>query len=147
MQATDSLTLKAIKRDNISISDYKELQYRFTKDKIPTYVDFILGLPGDTYEKFSNSVSDLIGSGQHNRIQYNNLSILPNAEMADPEYVKEYELKTVEAPIVNMHGSLNETPEDGIHESQELVIFYKRYAIKRLDKNKNLRFNNRIFIF
>lgn len=125
MQATDSHTLKSIKRDNISIEDYKELQYRFTKDKIPTYVDFILGLPGDTYEKFSNSISDLIGSGQHNRIQYNNLSILPNAEMANPEYIEEFKLETVKGPIVNMHGSLDETPDDGIYETQELVISTK----------------------
>ena len=33
-----------------------------------------------------------------------------------------YNFKTVEAPIVNMHGSLDETPEDGIYETQKLVI-------------------------
>lgn len=125
MQATDSHTLEAIKRDNISISDYKELQKRFTADGVPTYVDFILGLPGDTYEKFATSVSDLISSGQHNRIQFNNLSILPNAEMAQKKYVDKYELKTIKAPIVNMHGSLDETPADNIHETQDLVIATK----------------------
>ncbi len=122
MQATDLHTLEAIKRDNISIPDYKELQKRFTADGIPTYVDFILGLPGDTYDKFSNSISDLISSGQHNRIQFNNLSILPNAEMAQKDYIEKYKLETIKAPIVNMHGSLDETPADNIYETQELVI-------------------------
>ena len=130
MQATDLHTLEAIKRDNISISDYKELQKRFTADGVPTYVDFILALPGDTYEKFSNSISDLISSGQHNRIQFNNLSILPNAEMAQKDYMDKYELKTIEAPIVNMHGSLDETPEDNIYEKQELVISTKDMPTK-----------------
>ena len=125
MQATDSHTLEAIKRDNISIPDYKELQKRFTADGVPTYVDFILGLPGDTYDKFSASISDLISSGQYNRIQFNNLSILPNAEMAQKEYIDKYQLKTVKAPIVNMHGSLDETPEDNIYETQDLVISTK----------------------
>ena len=117
--------MKAIKRDNISITDYKDLQKRFAADGIPTYSDFIIGLPGDTYEKFANGVSDLIVSGQHNRIQYANLSILPNAEMAQEEYTKKYQLETVQAPIVNQHGSLDETPADKIYETQEFVISTK----------------------
>ena len=136
MQSTDPHTLEQIKRDNISISDYKELQKRFSKDGIPTYVDFIIGLPGDNYEKFSNSISDLISSGQHNRIQFNNLSILPNAEMAQEDYIKKYQLKTVNAPIVNMHGSLDETPSDGILETQKLVISTKDMPIKDWKKTR-----------
>jgi radical SAM superfamily enzyme YgiQ (UPF0313 family) len=125
MQSTDMTTLKEIKRDNISIDDYKELQRRFIADKIPTYTDLIIGLPGDTYEKFTRSVDDLIQSGQHYRIQYNNLSILPNAEMAREEYMKKNQIKTIEIPIVNMHGSLDETPADGIVERQNMVISTK----------------------
>ena len=136
MQSTDAHTLKQIKRDNISIDDYKELQNRFTKDKVPTYVDFIIGLPGDTYEKFSNSISDLISSGQNNRIQFNNLSILPNAEMAQEDYIKKYKLRTIKAPIVNMHGSLDETPSDGILETQKLVISTKDMSIKDWKKTR-----------
>ncbi len=122
MQSVDSHTLKTIKRDNISIEDYQELQKRFTKDGIPTYTEFILALPGDTYATFADGVSQVIQSGQHNRIQYNNLSILPNAEMSYPDNMKNDEIVTVEGPIVNIHGSLDETPEDGIVEKQQLVI-------------------------
>jgi len=114
-------TLKRIKRDNISIEDYQDLQKRFTKDGITTYTEFILALPGDTYKGFSDGVSQVIESGQHNRIQYNNLSILPNAEMSFPENMKKDKITTVEGPIVNMHGSLDETPLDGIVEKQLLV--------------------------
>lgn len=122
MQSTNHNTLKEIKRDNISIDDYKALQKKFIADKIPTYSDLIIGLPGDTYKSFRNSVDDLISSGQHYRIQYNNLSILPNAEMAKPYYMKKNQINLVSIPIVNMHGSIDETPADGITESQELVI-------------------------
>ena len=125
MQSVDMNTLKQIKRDNISIEDYQELQKRFTKDNIPTYTEFILALPGDTYESFAKGVSDVIDSGQHNKIQYNNLSILPNAEMANPKYMKDNQIKIVECPIVNIHGSLDEAPLDGIHEKQQLVISTK----------------------
>ena len=122
MQSVDPHTLKAIKRDNISTEDYTELQRRFTNDGITTYTEFILALPGDTYDSFADGVSSVIQSGQHNRIQFNNLSILPNAEMAEPENMKNDEIKTVSGPIVNVHGSLDEAPEDEIYESQQLVI-------------------------
>ena len=122
MQSVDSHTLKEIKRDNISIVDYQELQKRFTEDGITTYTEFILGLPGDTYNSFANGVSDVISSGQHNRIQYNNLSILPNAEMARDDYIKSNKIITKSVPIVNPHGSLDEDPADGIKEKQEIVI-------------------------
>ena len=79
MQTVDPHTLKAIKRDNISTKDYEELQKKFTDDGIATYTEVILALPGDTYDTFANGVSSVIQSGQHNRIQFNNLSILPNA--------------------------------------------------------------------
>ena len=122
MQSVDPHTLETIKRDNISTQDYEELQKKFTKDGIATYTEFILALPGDTYDSFANGVSNVIQSGQHNRIQFNNLSILPNAEMAEPGNIKRDEIKTVGGPIVNVHGSLDETPEDSIYESQQLVI-------------------------
>jgi hypothetical protein len=41
--------------------------------------------------------------------------------MADPAYRARYGLVTVECPIVNIHGALEES-EDGIHEVQELII-------------------------
>ena len=121
LQTTSEKSLSAISRDNIRSDDYLYLQNRFRKDGISTYTEIILALPGETYSSFANGVSDVISGGQHNKIQFNNLSILPNAEMASNEYRKKYNIKTVKAPIVNMHGTL-EVPEDGINEEQELVV-------------------------
>jgi radical SAM superfamily enzyme YgiQ (UPF0313 family) len=130
MQSTDEKTLKEIKRDNISIEDYKLLQKKFIADKIPTYSDLIIGLPGDNYKKFTMSVNDLIDSGQHYRIQFNNLSILPNAEMAQDSYTERNKIITKEIPVVNMHGSLDDNPADGITESQHMVISTKDMPTK-----------------
>ncbi|MSR16003.1 MAG: radical SAM protein, partial [Gammaproteobacteria bacterium] len=104
MQSLDMTTLGAIKRDNISLETYMELQRRFTRDRVETYSDLILGLPGETYDSFVDGVRLLMENGQHNRIQFNNLSILPNAEMGDPAYQKKYGMVTVESKIVNIHG-------------------------------------------
>jgi radical SAM superfamily enzyme YgiQ (UPF0313 family) len=121
MQSMDKGTLKSVKRHNISIDSFQELQKRFTQDKVETYSDLILALPGETYDTFFDGISRAIENGQHNRIQFNNLSILPNAEMGNPEYQKKYGMVTVESNIVNMHGSLIED-EEGIIETQQLVI-------------------------
>jgi len=121
MQSVDMTTLEAIKRDNISLDTYMELQRRFTRDKVETYSDLILGLPGETYDSFVEGVRLLIETGQHNRIQFNNLSILPNAEMGDPAYQKKYGMETVESKIINIHGERVEL-EDDVPEIQQLVI-------------------------
>lgn len=121
MQSVDQNTLVHIKRDNISLDTYMELQRRFTNDNIETYSDLILGLPGETYESFVEGVSSLIENGQHNRIQFNNLSILPNAEMGNAEYQKEHGMVTVESKIINIHGERVELKDD-VPEIQDLVI-------------------------
>jgi radical SAM superfamily enzyme YgiQ (UPF0313 family) len=121
MQSIDETTLNYVKRDNISLETYMELQRRFTEDGVETYSDLILGMPGETYDTFTNGVSELIENGQHNRIQFNNLSILPNAEMGDPAYQRRYGMQTVESRIINIHGERVEF-EDDVPEIQELVI-------------------------
>jgi tRNA A37 methylthiotransferase MiaB len=121
MQSVDMTTLEAIKRDNISLGTYMELQRRFTRDKVETYSDLILGLPGETYESFVKGVDLLMENGQHNRIQFNNLSILPNAEMGDPAYQAKYGMVTIESKIINIHGERVELDDD-VPEVQDLVI-------------------------
>lgn len=121
MQSLDAVTLKNIKRDNISLESYKELQRRFSADGIETYSDLIIGLPGETYDTFFDGIAQIVENGQHNRTQFYNFSILPNAEVGGIEYQKKYGLVTVESTIINIHGFVAES-EDGINESQQLVI-------------------------
>ena len=120
-QTLNKDTLKAIKRDNIKLESYYELQRRFTAEGVETFSDIILGLPEETYETFIDGTSTLIEMGQHNRIQFSNLSILPNAEMGDDEYQKRYGLQLIETKQINTHGSLGEWV-DNIYETQHLVV-------------------------
>ena len=121
MQSVDAGTLLAVKRDNISLETYMELQRRFAHDGVETYSDLILGLPGETYDSFCDGVDRLISNGQHNRIQFNNLSILPNAEMGDPAYQQRYGMVTTRSEIINIHGERLQS-EDDVSEYQQLVI-------------------------
>lgn len=123
VQSMDATTLKNIKRDNISLDSYQELQRRFMRDKVETYSDMILAMPGETYESFTNGIDQIITNGQHNRIQFNNLSILPNAEMGNSEYQNKFGMVKVVTDIINFHGSLDEEIDDPfIREKQVLVV-------------------------
>ena len=121
MQSLDPVTLENIKRDNISLETYLELSRRFTRDKVETYSDLILALPGETYDSYVEGVDTLIKTGQHNRIQFNNLSILPNAEMGDPDYLAKFKMRTVRNEIINIHGT-KEILADDVAEMQDMVV-------------------------
>jgi radical SAM superfamily enzyme YgiQ (UPF0313 family) len=121
LQSVDPTTLKNVGRQNVSLKSFEELQRRFSADGIETYSDFILCLPGETYESYVAGTSATIENGQHNRIQFINLSILPNARMGDPAYQREFGLETVQSTIINLHGAISPVPGD-VPELQQLVI-------------------------
>lgn len=120
LQSLNEDTLRGIRRKNIPNKVFREVQQRLTSLNIETFTDLILGLPNETYETFVNGVSAIIENGQHNRIQFNNLSILPNAEMGDSEYQKKFSFDIVETKIINIHGSMTDTGE--VDETQRLVV-------------------------
>ena len=120
LQSVHPDTLEAIRRKNIPAETFRHAQERLTSLGIETFTDIILGLPSETYDSFVEGVCQTIENGQHNRIQFNNLSILPNALMGDPQYQRRYGLEVVETDIVNIHGSLSDG--NPVPERQRLVV-------------------------
>ena len=119
MQSVSEVVLTNIGRANIRLDSFKHLQKRFTDEGIQTFTDVILGLPGETLESFIQGVGAIVDGGQHNRIQFNNLSILPNAEMGDPDYQKRHGMIVVDNDIINIHGKLE---DEEVTERQQLVV-------------------------
>lgn len=122
MQSVDPHTLENIKRDNISLDSFRELQRRYTADGIDTYTDIILGLPGETYEAFANGVAQVLENGQHNRIAFYNCSILPNAEMGDPAYQERFGMVYAPVPIIHEYDSLERTSQIEVQEYINTVV-------------------------
>ncbi|MDP3730932.1 MAG: radical SAM protein, partial [bacterium] len=121
MQSMDPTTLKDIKRDNISLDSYQEIQQRMKLEGIASFTDIVLGLPSETYDSFTNGINQLIKNGLHDRIRFYNLTILPNAEMANPDYQKRFGMETVCAKIINIHGTKKEIEND-VPELENTVI-------------------------
>jgi hypothetical protein len=120
LQSLNPGTLHDIKRKNVPVEKFKEIQQRLTSENIETFTDIILALPCETYNSFADGISTVIENGQHNRIQFGNLSILRNAEMDNPDYQEKYGFEVVETNVLNMHGSLSHKEE--VQETQDLVI-------------------------
>lgn len=119
-QSLNLPTLRAIRRENMKMDDYLEMQNLAAREGIDTMSDLILAMPEETYESMVSGVATLIKNGQHNRIQTNNLSILRNTEMGDPEYQEKYGFKIVKSGIINLHGK--KLLGTGIQEFQEFVV-------------------------
>lgn len=123
MQSLDPTTLQNIRRENISLDSFLELQRRYKRDGIQTYTDLILGLPGETYDTFTNGVSRLLKHGQHNRIAFYNCSVLPNAEMADPDYRAANGIATAPVEIIHEYEELEQTRQKPIKEYLDNVVY------------------------
>jgi radical SAM superfamily enzyme YgiQ (UPF0313 family) len=119
LQSLNEDTLKYIQRSNIANKTYAELQTLFTNSNIPTFTDLIIGLPGETYESFCGGVSDIIKSGQHNRIQFINLTILENTAMAQPEFQHKHGMTVIETEFIPHHSSQDASKD--IIETQHIV--------------------------
>lgn len=128
LQSVHEATLKSIRRANIRVDVYHDLQRMFTEAGIATFSDIILGLPEETYETLTEGAVSLIENGQHNKIQFINLAVLENTAMAEKDYRERYGLITQESEIIPHHTSLSD--EDG-YEIQTLVVGTKTMPKER----------------
>lgn len=117
LQSVDPHTLRSIKRENISLQAYRQVQRAALKAGIVAYTDMILALPGESYDSFADGINSVIENGQHTKILFHNATLLPNAEMAQPEYRQRFGLETT---WVSLPGH---TPaSDGIPELMEIIV-------------------------
>jgi len=120
LQSVNQKTLKSVNRSNISPTQFQDLQRIFTIAGIETFSDMILGLPEESYDSFTSGVSNVIEGGQHNRIQFINLTILENTEMGTEEYLEKFDMILQESEIVSHHTRIGTL--DTIAETQRLVV-------------------------
>ena len=107
LQSVDPTVLKAIKRDNISLEAFDRLQKHYAEQGLDTYSDLIIGLPGESYDSFSNGIARVIRSGQINRVAFYECYVLPNAAMSQPEYRAQFKLETVPIRMTHFHEPLD----------------------------------------
>ena len=117
-QSNSEPVLNNIRRSNIKLGVYSNLQERYHKEGIPTYTEIILGLPGETVETFKRGVEETVGSPTQLFIYH--CSVLPNTEMSGKNYIAKHGIRTVRVPLAEIHCEIR-NPEN-IVEYEDLII-------------------------
>ena len=91
-QSMDGNVLSNIKRANISLDAYKDINQHLRESGRSTKAELIMLLPGETKETFINGISEIIDSGIASLTIYT-LMLLHGTEFKDPEYRKEFGYK------------------------------------------------------
>jgi putative methyltransferase len=119
-QSTDEQVLQNIRRKNIKMSTYKNLQVRFNEAKVPVYSELILGLPGETYETWTTGIEQMLQSGLTEQLFVYFCQVYPNTEMADPSYQKRWGIVTKRIILSEIHGAVR--PEELAPEFEDIII-------------------------
>jgi radical SAM superfamily enzyme YgiQ (UPF0313 family) len=115
LQSLDELTLDNIKRRNMKINDFSSLISLYTNNRIPTYTELIVGLPGETLKSFKQGVNTLFEAGQHDGLNIYPAMVLPNAQLNESDYKRTHGVSFVETPLLLSHGT---------REAQEVIEKY-----------------------
>ena len=131
-QSNSKNVLKNVKRDNIKLEAYSDLEKKFNDLKIPIYAEMILGLPGETYESWVDGIGYLLDSYVNNQIFVYQAEIYPNTEMNELEYRKKFKIKTLKIEL----SETNSTPRETEWMKEYLEIVIGTYSMKKNDWKK-----------
>jgi hypothetical protein len=90
LQTTNADVLAITKRKNIRREQYEELIRFFHQQDLPASSDMMVGLPGQTHETVKTDLQFFFDRMVTVGLQAT--SVMPNAPMADPEYMQRYQI-------------------------------------------------------
>lgn len=93
LQSTDETVLKNVKRANISLESLSAVTNSALNSNVDTYTELILGLPGDSLERHTNTIRDVV-EADLGIIRMYQLIMLPQTELNTPDSRREYGMKT-----------------------------------------------------
>lgn len=118
LQHMDKEILSNLKRKNLPDDQVGSLIKKLREIDYPIFVQFIIGCPGDTFEKWATAFSTLMEMGVHSEYRVYPFNLLPNAPAAEPEYREKWRLDVIERPDFvtyyylknrNLHWSLSKS--------------------------------------
>ena len=93
LQSTDVEVLENIKRSNISSDALRVIVEKSTAAGSPTYTEIILALPGDSVQRHTRSLRDVVTAGL-GIVRMYQLILLPQTELNTPQMRQKYAMKT-----------------------------------------------------
>ncbi len=118
-QSLDAKTLENIGRKNLTLEHYSDLTAKYAEEKIPTYTELILGMPGETYDSFCQGLCRLLENGQHNSMTVYTCQVYCNSPLAQKEYKEKHGIKWERQPLHGIHYPAN---FNGVQEYYDVVV-------------------------
>ena len=84
---------------------------KYNEAGIPAYSELILGLPGETRESFCAGICKILESGQHNSLSIYTCEMLPNSDMAQPDYIKKHGIQVIKVAFNHIHSAPKQDEE------------------------------------
>jgi putative methyltransferase len=119
LQSQNKTALGNIKRINIANDKLEDIAQKYIELGIPTYHDFILGLPGETLESWIEGISYVIDINPEGWIFGHPLEAYENTEFSDVNYIKKHDIKFAYTPQVTFFA----------HRNKDLPLEIGKYVI------------------
>ncbi len=135
VQSLNPTVLKNIKRANISLDTFADIQKEVIAQGMQSYGELILSMPGETKASFMTAVRDLLETGVK-RISAHQLMLLHGAPLSNPESRELFQFKTrfrvvarnigdyTGEPIIETEEMVVETPDFSFEEYLEARVFH-----------------------
>jgi len=135
VQSMNPEVLKNIKRDNIKLATYMQIQEELERQGMQAYGELILCLPGESKQTFMKAVEDLLDAGTK-RISAHQLMLLHGAELSNPESRRRFGFSTrfrlvardignyAGEPVAEVEEMVVETPQFSFDDYLETRVFH-----------------------
>jgi putative methyltransferase len=121
IQHTDPVVLASTDRQNISAERQRDVARVLLDLGIPSDVHLILGIPGDSYERWKKCFDDLMEWGIHDDYSVFFYNLLPNAPAADPAFISRWGIQTLERRARQRSGMVKRGSQDGVIREQIII--------------------------
>ncbi|NOC85793.1 MULTISPECIES: B12-binding domain-containing radical SAM protein [unclassified Ruegeria] len=126
VQSLNPEVLKNIKRDNISLDTYAEVQQELHSKGMQSYGELILCMPGETRESFMDAVDQLIETGV-SRVAAHQLMLLHGAPLANPDSREKFGFKTLHRVVARCLGKYTGPT---VVETEEMVVQSENFSFQ-----------------
>lgn len=135
VQSLNPLVLHNIKRSNIKLQTYRQIQVELHAQGMQSYGELILCLPGETKASFMEAVRDLLDTGVK-RVSAHQLMLLHGAPLSNPDSRQRFGFKTrfrvvarnvgeyVGEKVIETEEMVVETPTFSFQEYLEARVFH-----------------------
>ena len=128
VQSLDKKTLKAVKRSNIKLAAYEDIQKEITQKGLESNADIMLGLPHETIDSHFEGVYKLIDSGLKEIACLQTIT-LKGTCLEESDYAEKYGIKTKLRVIPECYGKYQILGNDiNITEFDRIIIGHNKLS-------------------